>query len=844
MTSSKNRYYTNVFTQGDVINHFYVENGVRKTEKVHFKPQIGLTTPKNTGKKNIFGENVGMIDFESIRDMADWIRQNGKHVEIYDNISPVNQFLVRRYSQEIVQPDFTKMVVANIDIEVISSDGAFPEPEQANYPVTSITISDMYRETYKVYGYKDYTPKSSNIEYFKCEDEEWLLRLFVDDWYKMRPDIVTGWNTTNFDIPYLIHRMKKVLHKNEYKKMSPVNNVRAKKERDDYGKETTTYNLVGIQDLDYMRLYKKFNMSPRESFSLNAISAVELSQEKIAFHDEYDGFADLYNRNPDKFFTYNVRDVQLVGDLNKKMKYIELIMTMCFTAGAPIYQGFGTVGIWESLLYKELNKRQMVIHPKKDSVKEEFPGGFVKQPTPGMLKWLTVWDITSSYPSTIIGFNISPETLIDIPEDELVELLDHYKHQDDYLSHDNDGRAKDILKKHSATLSANGEFFSTKKNGIFPTIVKDIFGKRVAAKKRAKILYGEIEELKKNGELAKLEEKEMEYAAEDGIQYSMKIFLNSFYGCFSSEYFRYYDIKLASAVTMNAQLAIKGPAKYLEETLPKLSLEYIDTDSIFLSTDKIINERFEGKNPTINEKRSFVHTLNKKIIGPKIADFYQKYSENYNLYENPYEMDCEVIADNSLFLAKKKYIMNLVHKDGYDLDEPDLKIRGVEIVRTSTPQVCRTKLKDLVKLIIRSNDNDKCIDFIEEFKKEFFNMEFHEVAFPRGVNHLGKYKNATKRIPIHVRASFNYNNALKKLKLITYQKITEGNKIKFAYIKEPSTLCDGVMASNGKLPEEFKDEVKIDYEIQFKKAFVAPAQSMFNALSWQTERISSLDDWF
>lgn len=495
-------FYTNVIQRKNILHHYYVDDsGNRRTEQVKFKPSLGVRSENITGHTDIYGQSVGLVKFESIIEMYGWRKKNQEHTEIYGDVPPQYQFISQKYKGE-VQPDFTKVKIFNIDIEVYSNEG-FPFPEKADHPITAVTIQDMAENQYYVFGTQPYTPKSDNVKYIQCEDEETLLIKVIDTFKEQRPDIITGWNTEYFDIPYIVNRAKKILIKGYYERLSPVFTI--EKQRDKWTGEENKYNIIGISHVDYMRMYKlpKFQPEMMESYALNYVCKTELGEEKVAYQSS---LSDLYDTDYEKFIDYNIRDCELVYLLNLKKKFLELIMTMAYMAKVNIEDAFGSVKIWEIFVYNELKRKKMVMSPRqKHPHKEEFPGGFVKQPPPGMFDWLSVWDITSSYPNQIISYNLSPETIMGRDElpGELLDLRENLQDIDGYVEMEDLERIAPVLKKYDLCMSANGEFFRRDKFGIFPEMVQKVFLKRKARKKHAEKLYGELQSLK--DELKELE---------------------------------------------------------------------------------------------------------------------------------------------------------------------------------------------------------------------------------------------------------------------------------------------------------------------------------------------------
>lgn len=503
------RFYTNVVQTKSKIIHYYIEDGKRKVERVNFKPSLGITTKKSEGITDIYGNNIGLMKFESFGEFHNWKKENGDYIDIYNDIQPKYQFIAEKYPQKI-KPEFDKVRVDIWDLECNPIDGdesqGFPNPTDALLPITAITIMDYYENEFFVFGFKeDYIPESDNIVYFHCEDEWDLLTKFLSLVKKRRPDIISGWNIEGFDIPYIINRMKIILAKDEFLKLSPLHDIRQVKLEND----ATGYKIIGIAIIDYLKLYKKLSIKKSENYKLDTILEKEIKRNKVQFHDEYSSLTDLYNRNFKKFIDYNIYDCQGIGELNDQIRFFEVLMMMAYDSKASFEDVFGTVGIWDVNLYNLFLKYNIVHSPKKIHHRESFPGGYVKEPIPGFYKNVSVADITSSYPNQIISGNMSPETLV--PYDKLsprlkdlslkVKRLDWKNDPEAYLDFELINAHTEEMIKHNVCMMANGEFFKTDKEGLFPKIVSEIFQRRKKRKKEAgeyKVLLNNLKrELKK-----------------------------------------------------------------------------------------------------------------------------------------------------------------------------------------------------------------------------------------------------------------------------------------------------------------------------------------------------------
>jgi len=344
----------------------------------------------------------------------------------------------------------------------------------------------------------------------------------------------------------------------------------------------------------------------------------------------------------------------------------------------------------------------------------------------------------------------------------------------------------------------------------------------------------------------RIKEIQNQLAAMDAMQQSIKILMNSAYGAFGNQHFRYFDIRIASGITTAGQVTIRGVSQYCESKIPLLSNIYNDTDSIFLALEPMVKKRFPN-GASIKETADFILKLSDQVISPTIEEYFTRLSKNLNMRILTISLEPECISDVCFFKAKKKYAMKQTWVEGsWYLDKTKLKIKGIEIVRTSTPQFCRDTLKKAVELIFETQDNQTVVDYIKKVKEEFLQLPFEQKAFPRGVNGIDKHQIGGPGIPIHVRAALIYNNAIKSMKLTKkYPLIAEGNKLLFGFIKTPNKLGTEVIACPEKMPEEILSMIEMDDEVQFEKAYLSPIMSIFEAIGWHLEKKQqSLEDFF
>jgi DNA polymerase elongation subunit (family B) len=815
-----------------------------------FQPTMYIPAPPTKCRyKTLTGQHVADMKFDDIASCKDYIKQY-KGVDdfpVYGNTNYAVQYISEKYPNKF-QWDIKKIRIYTIDIEVSSEDG-FPHPETAASDVTAITVHDSTANVYHVWGTGGYVPhdETKTILYYECDDEDDLLERFLQWWEQNYPHIITGWNCKFFDIPYLVNRIERLDKKPS--RLSPVGFIN---QRNVFiaGRENQYYTIFGISTLDYIDLYKKFTYKVRESYRLDYIGSVELGLKKIEVGD-VQGY-DLYKTNYQKFIEYNIRDVEIVEKLEEKMKLLELVITLAYESKINFEDVFSPVRTWDAIIYNFLKKKNIVIPqaPGYDSLnnnnKGEIIGAYVKEPQAGLHNWVVSFDLNSLYPHLIQQYNISPETLyngdvcVDSQTTGVVGLLEQ-KLDTGYL------------KDKQLTLTPNGQHFTLNQRGFLPQLMEDMYNERVEFKKKM------LEEQQKleDGNYKNKQAVINNISRCNNIQMSKKILLNSAYGALANQHFRYYSTEMAEGITTAGQLAIRWIDRsiniYINNLLHTKDVDYViasDTDSIYVTFNNLVCQVFKDTKQTDSTPKiiTFLDRISKDKIEPFINSSYEDLHSYVNSYAQKMQMGREVIADKGIWTAKKRYILNVYDSEGVKYKEPKLKIMGIESVRSSTPEWCRNKIQALIKTIINT-DEETVMKCILDYREEFNNLSFDKIAFPRSVNGIAKYTSTksiyNKGTPIHVRGVLLYNHMLRKHKLTKkYQYIREGEKVKFAYLKEPNPLHENVISVATHLPKDFELEKYIDYELQFDKAFLQPIKNILNVLGWQTEKRGSLESFF
>ena len=829
------RFYTNVQMVG---NNFLVrgyEDGQKKIYKEEYQPTLYVKSKKESKWKTLEGDNVEPIQPGTIRDCREFYKKYDgvDGFPIYGNERYVYQYISDKYPEEEIKFDISKISLVTMDIEVQAEEG-FPDPESCSEEMLTISIQDNATKKIITWGRKPYTPSQKNVTYHHHEDEVAMLNAFLYWWSNNTPDVITGWNVRLYDIPYLCGRISRIMGEKKMKLLSPWGLV-SQEEVYISGRKFNVYDIAGLTTLDYLELYKKFTYKAQESYRLDYIAQVELGQKKLD-HSEFNTFKDFYRGNWKKFVDYNIIDVELVDRLEDKMKLIELALTMAYTAKVNYVDVMYQVRMWDTIIYNYLKRRNIVIPPKDRSEKDsKFAGAYVKEPKPGKYDWVVSFDLNSLYPHLIMQYNISPETLVDEKHpsatvDRILEEKISFEMYKDYA------------------VCANGAMYRKDVKGFLPELMEKMYAERVIFKKRMLAAKQEYEKAP-----SKVLEKEI--ARCNNIQMAKKISLNSAYGAIGNQYFRYYKLANAEAITLSGQTSIRWIENrmngYLNNLLQTKDVDYViasDTDSIYINFGPLVDKFFSN----VNGDKVKLVTILDKICQDKLEPFieksYQELATYVNAYAQKMQMKRENIADRGIWTAKKRYILNVWDSEGVRYEDPKLKIMGIEAVKSSTPAPCRKMIKDALNLMMGGTEDD-VIDFIDDARSKFKKMPPEDIAFPRTVSDVNKHKSSAtiygKGTPIHVRGALLYNYYVKEKHLDTkYSLINNGEKIKFLYLKKANPIRENVISFIQDFPMELGVDKYIDYDLQFDKAFLEPVKVILDAIGWNVEKVVNLELFF
>lgn len=876
-------FYTNVQHYGNYVLFRGVVGGKRVKKRLPYKPRLyTLGTNYKSPFKTLYGQPLEEVQFDSINDQKEF-KNKYKHVssfKIFGDNRHEYSFISDYYTKDI-EFNFSEIVVAYIDIEVGSQNG-FPEPAHANEPITAITLHVGGK--FHVFGYgngtdQTFTTTREDVSYNLCVDEKDLVRKFMGVWTDHYPDIVTGWNAcrslrmgngnAGFDFTYLINRMERLFMGSDgediIKTLSPWGWVKNRTMR--LGKEEIHFHeIAGVAMIDYIDLYMKFSATPsQESYKLDYIGSVEVGTKKIDY-SEYQSLYDLFTENYQKFIDYNIGDVDLVMKIEAKNALIEQIVTLAYDARVNFEDVFSQVRMWDTIIMNELKRKGIMMPPKKENPKtEQFIGGYVKEPRPGHYKWLASFDFTSLYPHLIMMFNISPETLL-LPQDWDDELLAWFEKCNFGLNVDNIENLlekhydTEILKRKKVTLTSNKQLFRTDIRGFLPDIMDRMYKDRAAYKKK---MTEQKKLLEKETDPAKKPAIEALITKYNNLQASKKIQLNSAFGAVGNQYFRFFDVRMAEAITTSARLSVQFIQKRLNEFINKYTGQtrgdYViasDTDSVYVTFQTIVDKAYTLEQQKEMGPGKVIEALDKvceKVVAPQVKAFCQELADYTNAYEQKLEMKREALVDQGIWVKKKNYMLNIYNMEGVQYAKPKLKITGMAAIKSSTPGVCRIAVKEAYEIIINTGDVKQLREYNEQFKTKFFAMPVQDIAAPLGMHGLDKYDNTgagtdsifKKKTPPHVKGAIVFNNWLKKKELTRkYQSIKEGEKLKWVYLKEPNPMQSEVLSFTTIIPLEFGVSQYIDYEHMYEKNYLTQITRVTDAINWQLEEISTLEHLF
>lgn len=844
-------YYTCVFRRGDNVYIREVqEDGSRQNLKIKYQPTLYFVDEDSDGEfKNLRGEKLKGYTFQTISSAKDYASATDKTVYGYNRWEYA--CLQQRYPYEI-KFDFEKLKIVYLDIETESGThySSVSNPDQ---PIILIQI--LYRNIFYIFGTEHYESYDDKVKYIKCKDELDMFKKFVALFNKIDPDIISGYHSQSYDIPMLWARMNYIEQGALFKKLSPFNMI-DEYEEEVYSKMEKRITIHGVQHLDIMDLVRKFDNKKYENYKLDTVAIGILGRGKV----KYDGdLALLYRTDFPKFLEYGKVDVELLRDIEEKKHFISMVVGAGYMSKSNYDDTFSQVRSWDNALHDELvnDGIQPPFLIARDSTNKDgdefeeeddkkFEGAFVFQPTPNKYEWVMSDDVQSMHPSIIMAMNVSPETFV----------MNTKKSVDFFLKEDTTEYNK-WLKNNNYTSMANGAVFTREFEGFVPRAIRKVFDKRVEAKAEASKHAKLAEKYKLDGDNENEKYHRNQYVIFNTLQNALKVKINSLFGFLGNKFSRYYQIDLAEGITLTSQLVLKNGADEVSKLISGYTgckyedvLLYGDTDSLFFSVKPIVDKFLKGKS-----KEEIVDKLDKfhdAKIEPQLKIRIDTLQDSMNCIVKQIKFVRDVISDTSILIAKKKYIMSVWDAEKKRYSEPELKMMGIEAVKTSTPMFCRNAIKQSVIEILYKTE-EEFQNYIAETKKKFMKLPVEEISFPKKITDINKYVDSDKTVsvfddweddedgykkgaPIHVKGSIFYNNLLERYKLTNkMMKIENGDAIKYVYLKEPNPIGNNTIAYMDNLPKEFGLHKYVNYDIQWEKTFWNPVNQIAEIIGWKME---------
>jgi DNA polymerase elongation subunit (family B) len=830
------------------------ETGNRISYDTTYEPYIYLETNNNADATSIFNTSLRKRSFRSQFDRYKYINEN-LGSRIFENLPPAQQFLVDRFYNQNESIDFSKhpLKIYYFDIETYSPD-AFPVPEKAEDPINLITVYNSLDGKFYTWGTSSIKKSIDNCNYVYCKSEREMYIKFLDFLTADYPDIMTGWNSEFFDIPYIINRFNKILGEEETKRLSPIGRITSRMVRNKFGKEQMRWYVEGLACIDYMEIYRKFCFTPRESYKLNDIAEIEIGEGKIDFGDQ--NLASLAVENWDLFVEYNIQDVNILFKLEKTLRYVELLRMIAYAGCTTFENALGTLSVVNGLcaLYARTKDLKIPTFNRENTSSKKNEGAYVAEPQRGFQEHIVSFDANSLYPNVMITLNLSPETKVG----KIQEMTgDHYvvKHvngQEFTLTKKN---FEAFLNKESIAVSKANILFSQRQKGMVPSIVDGFYQRRVEIKTKLKKYKKKLSTLDKSDENYKAIQKEVDYL--NIKQHTIKILINSIYGYFGNKHSPLGDDDIARSITLTGQSVIKYSNELLlefikknsditeEEILERCPIIYNDTDSSYVSIKKVV----ENKNIKMLDKKNQV-TQDYLDLVASVENYLNDGIKIWGAKELK-SVDCrlnfkrEVIADAGMFLMKKRYVLHVKDEEGIQCDK--FKYTGVEVVKSTMPSPIKPYAKRIIETMIMTRDKAKTDALFNEAYTTFKSLPVEDFAFVMGIKDYDKYAvkctefNVAKGMPIHVKSAYFHNTFLKRLKLTSkYESIASGDKVRFFYVQQPNRYGLPVMAYKFSFPEELKKEFLPDYEKMFEKILYQSMERFYTSVNWKIKPPSQL----
>ena len=820
------------------------EDGKRIQCDVSVSPYLYIED--NAGDKTtIFGTKAKKKIFNNVYERNKFIQDSGIK-RVYENLPAVQQYLIDTFWTENEKPGFAKneLKVTFIDIETYSVDG-FPDTDNPDHTVNVITCYDNFSKNFHTFGLKPYEGTSKSIVYTHCKNERDLFIKFIEYIEQDYPDVLSGWNSEFFDIPYIINRCERILGQEYVNRLSPTGNVYFREVMGKFGRQQKRYYIEGIACIDYLDIYRRFCLKLRESYKLDAIGEIELGERKVDYGNM--NLSTLADTDWTTFVDYNVQDVNLLVRLEDKLQYIVLLRMLSYVGLTTLEGAMGTISVINGALTIRARKRKEVLSTFiRNQGTGKNPGAYVAEPKSGFKNNIVSFDANSLYPNVMISLNLSPETKVGRVEKNSNGNINIYHVSGKCIELTPDKFAT-FIKTEECSLTKANFLFTQKKKGIIPEFLDYYYNERVKIREELFKVKQKLASLKKDD----ADYTSLKYEVErlNTKQMVIKILINSAYGYMGNKQAPIGDDDIASSVTLTGQAIIKQAGKLLQEYLNTKfnvtdesildeSWVYSDTDSCYFSLD-CIKDRVPVKvNNDINP--DFYKVVNdiESYLNKNITTWAEK---SLRTKDSRFVFKRECIADVGLFLQKKRYVMHILDDEGIKVDK--FKYTGVEVVRTSMPNAVKPYAKKIIETMLTTQSLHQTNNVLKETYDVFKTLPIEDIAFVMGVRGYEKYAvkcrefSIAKKTPVHVKAAYLHNFLNKKIGIDNkYEDITSGDKIRFYYIMQPNRYGVDVIGFKYTRPEEYEKDLKVDYEKMFEKILYNSIERFYENVKWQIRK--------
>jgi DNA polymerase elongation subunit (family B) len=820
-------------------------NGKRVAIDSTFHPYIFLESNNSQDATSIFNTKLKKKSFRNQFEKSRYLNET-KTSRIFENLSPSQQFLIDNFWQVNESAEFSQfpLKLFFLDIETYSVDD-FPNIETANHPINIITIYDTLVKKFVTWGTKPYHKIAEDQVYFYCKTEREMLERFIKHFENDYPDVVLGWNSVLFDLPYLINRIRGLFDDATVARLSPMQRVHSRTLRGQFGKEQVRWYIDGISCLDYLDIYKRFCMVLRENYKLNNITKIELGEQKIDYGET--NLSSLADTDWGKFVEYNIQDVRLLVRLEEKLQYFQLLRMLSYTGLTTMEAAMGSMSVIIgacAVRARYRNKKIPTFIRGEDDGKQN-EGAYVSEPKRGFQKSVVSFDANSLYPSVMITLNLSPETKMGVIENQTKEEVTIRDTNNNMVTLPISKFAT-LVQQEKLSISKAKVLFSQKHKGIIPEMVDLYYKYRVQVRKDLKKVKRHLTTLIKG--TAEYQKTKDEINVLNIKQHTIKIFINTVYGALGNKVFPLGDDDLARSITLTGQAVIKQgniilsnyikeKANLSEDDIKKdTPIIYNDTDSVYITLQSLIEKAglpFLNNGKIAPEFYKEVENI-ESYLNSQIKLWCEK---SLNSHDSRIIFKREAICDVGVFLQKKRYVIHILDEEGIPTEK--FKYTGVEIARTTMPAPIKPHAKRIVETMLLTQDQQKTGEVIAETYDLFKTLPFNDISFVTGLKGYEKYSHrcdgfkTVKSMPLHVKAAYMHNLLLTTFNIDKkYEKIGSGDKIRYFYVKQPNKFNISAIAYKYYYPEEFANIFEPDHDLMFEKIIYSAVERFYEAVNW------------